>query len=168
MNTNKNRDSNGIFNYPQIQLILPCKFCNFKGSSEIPLISLNKKRLVNEYNFRLPLILQRELQMSGAGFSVEKSNVLTLPREESGELGWNIPYPVINIPFPAAEEIRRAVGEIVARTDKEQVSKRNMNFMKVILVNFQALKGILTAGGRKTIVYSLAKLKKMLKSMNKS
>ena len=66
--------------------------------------------------------------MSGAGFSVEKSNVLTLPREESGEFGQNIPFPVINIPFPAAEEIRRAVGEIVARTDKEQVRERNMNF----------------------------------------
>ena len=137
----------GSLNYPQIQLILPCKFCNIKGSSEIPLISLNKKRLVNEYNFRLPLILQRELQMSGAGFSVEKSNVLTLPREESGELGWNIPYPVINIPFPAAEEIRRAVGEIVARTDKEQVRNAEARTFSIHLGEFSGFEGNLDGRG---------------------
>ena len=51
----------------------------------------------------MPLILQRELQVGGGGFSVEKANVLTMTREEAGR------------------EIRRAVGEIVARTDKEQV-----------------------------------------------
>ena len=53
----------------------------------------------------MPLILQRELQVGGGGFSVEKANVLTMTRAEAGR------------------EIRRAVGEIVARTDKEQVRK---------------------------------------------
>ena len=50
----------------------------------------------------MPLVLQRELTVGGGGFS-EKANVLTMTREES------------------CKEIRRAVGEIVARTDKEQV-----------------------------------------------
>ena len=43
-----------------------------------------------------------------------------------------------------------------------------MGFSEIILKTFQALKGILTAGTSKTIVYSVAKLKKMLKSMKKN
>ena len=52
---------------------------------------------------RLPLVLQRGLQSGAGRFDVEKGSVLTLPREKS------------------ALEIRRAVAEIVATTDKEQV-----------------------------------------------
>ena len=43
-----------------------------------------------------------------------------------------------------------------------------MGFSEFTTRTFQALKGILTAGASKTIVYSVAKLKKMLKSMKKT
>ena len=49
-----------------------------------------------------------------------------------------------------SEHLIKVVGDIVATTDKSQ-----------------AVKGILTAGARKTVVYSLAKLRKMFKSLNK-
>ena len=59
---------------------------------------------------RLPLMLQRELQEGAGGcLGVERGNVLTLP------------------PGRSAQQIRRAVGQIVARTDKEQVGTPTLN-----------------------------------------
>ena len=59
---------------------------------------------------RLPLMLQRELQEGAGGcLGVERGNVLTLP------------------PGRSAQQIRRAVGQIVARTDKEQVGIPTLN-----------------------------------------
>ena len=63
---------------------------------------------------RLPLMLQRELQEGAGGcLGVERGNVLTLP------------------PGRSAQQIRRAVGQIVARTDKEQVGTPKLNNMRL-------------------------------------
>ena len=77
---------------------------------------------------RLPLILQRGLQ-TGAGFNVKEGNVLTLPRKKS------------------ALEIRRAVAEIVARTDKEQVRETETWNFRNHLENFSGFEGHLDGWG---------------------
>ena len=98
------------------------------GENTSPGLQMIQKKNLEFVPLRLPLILQRGLQ-TGAGFNVNEGNVLTLPRKKS------------------ALEIRRAVAEIVARTDKEQVRETETCNFRNHLENFSGFEGHLDGWG---------------------